>query len=352
MPFKKPFLSTAAALSVSLAAATAQATVTFDWATIGNAGNAADTTGFGAVSYEYRIATTEVTNGQYAEFLNAVDPTGANTLELYDIRMANTFGGIELQAGNAVGNRFVVQSGRSNNPVTYVSWFDSIRFTNWLHNGQGSGDTETGAYTLVGGTSTPSNAATITRSSEANYFLPNENEWYKAAYHDASSGTAGNYFLYATGSNSVPISDQPGTNTGESLSAVNYFNNDDDNSNGFNDGYAVWDGSFSGNPFTDVGAYTEADSPYGTFDQNGNVWEWNENTEVDVLGTLEATLRGGSSLNTSDGEGFLRSTFRLPFDLTVDNSNVGFRVGSPVPEPSSLTLIAAGGVLALRRRRR
>jgi hypothetical protein len=30
--------------------------VTFDWATVGNPGNAADDTGFGAVDYAYRIS--------------------------------------------------------------------------------------------------------------------------------------------------------------------------------------------------------------------------------------------------------------------------------------------------------
>ena len=38
---------------------------------VGDAGNANDTTGFGAVNEEYRIGTYEVTNSQYAEFLNA-----------------------------------------------------------------------------------------------------------------------------------------------------------------------------------------------------------------------------------------------------------------------------------------
>ena len=41
--------------------------------------------------------------------------------------------------------------------MNYVTWYDTIRFANWLNNGQGTGDTETGAYTLLGGTPTPSN---------------------------------------------------------------------------------------------------------------------------------------------------------------------------------------------------
>ena len=33
-------------------------------------------------------------------------------------------------------------------PVNFETWYDTIRFANWLNNGQDSGDTETGAYTL------------------------------------------------------------------------------------------------------------------------------------------------------------------------------------------------------------
>jgi formylglycine-generating enzyme len=43
-----------------------------DWVTVGDAGNAPDKTGYGAVAYEFQIAKFEVTIGQYAEFLNAV----------------------------------------------------------------------------------------------------------------------------------------------------------------------------------------------------------------------------------------------------------------------------------------
>ena len=39
-------------------------------------------------------------------------------------------------------------------PVNYVDFYDALRFANWMNNGQGNGDTETGAYTLLGGTPT------------------------------------------------------------------------------------------------------------------------------------------------------------------------------------------------------
>jgi formylglycine-generating enzyme required for sulfatase activity len=65
-------------------------------------------------------------------------------------------------------------------PVNYVSWYDAARFTNWLHNGQGAGSTETGAYTLSG------NTGIITKNVGATVWLPSEDEWCKAAYYQPS----------------------------------------------------------------------------------------------------------------------------------------------------------------------
>ncbi|MEN1681367.1 MAG: SUMF1/EgtB/PvdO family nonheme iron enzyme [Planctomycetota bacterium] len=321
-------------LAAAAALPAAAGTVSFDFAPVGNAGNAADpdTGGFGAVSYNYAISKTEVTNAQYTAFLNAVDPTGANALALYNTDMAGNFGGIE-NTGTTGGARYVVQTGREQNPVTYVSFFDAMRFTNWLHNGQGGGGTETGAYTIGSGVDE-------VRLADARYWIPSEDEWYKAAYHDASAGTAGVYFDYATGSDMIPVSDQPG----DDPSAVNYFS-DDGIANGFDDGFAVSGSRSLGstNPFTGVGAYTDAASPYGTFDQNGNVLEWNEV----VVSSAFRGFRGGS---WSTDFGFLRSNGRLDISPTFEDSNVGFRVAT-VPEPSSMLMWALAAMGCMVRRR-
>lgn len=329
-----------AAVVIAGFAASASA-VTIDWVTVGNAGNAADTTGFGAVGYEYNIATTEVTNAQYAEFLNAVAATDTNNL--YNINMAGNFGGIS-RTGSSGSYVYTAQAGRENNPVTYVSWYDAARFSNWLTNGQGNGDTESGVYTLTG----PTTISGITRdlNNPNQVFIPTEDEWYKSAYHDASAGTAGDYFLYAMGTDDVPYSDNPTSlNTPDDTNVAN-FGKDDSTANGYDDGYAV-SGSASypnsTNPFTDVGAYTDADSPYGTFDQNGNVWEWNETPTGSSRG-----FRGGSWFI---GEVVLRSSFRNFNNPTLENNIIGFRVASPIPEPASAILLTLGAPLMLRRRR-
>ncbi len=315
-------LSTLAIAASCLSTARA-ATVAFDWATVGDPGNVGEEQQsglphlqgtFGAVAYTYRISKTEVTNAQYSKFLNAVDPAAANTLGLFNPSMAGNFGGIELQAANASGSRFVSQAGRENNPVTFVSWYDSVRFINWLNNGQGTADTESGAYTLNGGTATPTNGLSITREADATVWLPSDDEWYKAAYYDPS----GVYYNYATGSDTIPVSDQPG----DDPSAANYLNNDF-MANGFNDGYAVSGNPINEgpNPYTDVGAYSSATSPYGTYDQNGNVSEWNE-----TLAT--ATARGTRGGSWGTGTDPLAASFRSVTTPTSEFSSIGFRVAS------------------------
>lgn len=329
--------------AVFSAASAAAAPVTFEWAVIGNAGNAGELSGdsaggfgpgvlVGAVAYNYAISKHEVTNAQYAEFLNAVAAT--DSFALYNDSMSDEARGGITRSGAPGSYGYATNANMANKPVNYVSFFDAMRFTNWLHNGQGNGNTETGAYTI-------GNGANEVRSASAKYWIPSEDEWYKAAYHDATAGTSAVYFDYATGGNNVPVSDQPGDNS----AAVNY-RNDDGLINGFNDGYAVSGSPIfpsDTNPLTNVGAYTAAISSYGTFDQNGSVTEWNEA----VFGAPFRGLRGGSWDNFSV---ILRADFRDGFLPTLESSTVGFRVAS-VPEPST-ALLGSLAVCGLMMRRR
>jgi formylglycine-generating enzyme required for sulfatase activity len=307
-------------LAAMLLAPPASALVTIDWVAIGNPGNAADTPSSncyaadcGSVSYEYQISKYEVTNAQYAEFLNA--KAASDPLALYNTSMASY--GI-TRSGVSGSYSYSVTTGFENKPVVWVSFYDSLRFSNWLNNGQGSGDTETGAYTLLGGTATPSNGLTVTRNAGASIFLTSENEWYKAAYYDALSTS---YFDYPTGTNTATGCVGPGSDTGNSA-----------NCNG-----AV-------GASTDVGAYSLSDSPYGTYDQGGNVWEWNEQI---VSGSYRG-IRGGSWLN--DGSA-LAASYPLIDNPAGEIFNVGFRVAS-IPEPGTGLLVMTGLLgLAARRRR-
>lgn len=308
---------------LALLAAPASA-VTIDWVFVGDPGNAADTpstncyaANCGAVADPYLISSFEVTNAQYAEFLNlkaAADPLG-----LYNTSMGTAHGGI-TRSGVSGSFTYAVKAGFADKPVNAVSFYDSLRFTNWLNNGQGSGDTETGAYTLLGGTETPSNGTTVTRNSGAIVFLPNENEWYKAAYYDGLSAT---YFDYPAGTNTATVCSAP-TGTANRANC----------------------GSAAGS-VTDVGAYTGSASPYGTFDQGGNVFEWNETIE-------SGSFRGFRGGNWSNNAGFLAASRPQATDPAFWSVTFGFRVASLVPEPgtSLLVMIGLAGLAARQERRK
>ena len=199
---------------------------TFDieFVTIGNPGNAADTTGdpnsAGSVPYTYRIGKFEVSE-------NMIDKA------------------------NALGSLGITHDGHgANKPATRISWFEAIKFVNWLN----TSTNNTPAYKFDGGGNfqlwDPNDAGynqnNLYRNSLAKYVLPSVHEWYKAAFYDPNAGV---YYDYPTGSDSVPDGiDFVGDTTFDAV---------------------FEDGGFNPQPndITDVGVL----SPYGTAGQGGNV---------------------------------------------------------------------------------
>jgi len=271
---------------------TASSAITIATVPVGDVGNANDPlTGnlYGSVNYAYNIGATEVTNAQYAVFLN--EKAKSDPLELYNPNMGSFDhyrGGIS-RSGVSGSYVYSVKDNMGDKPVNFVSWYDSIRFANWLNNGQGTGDTETGAYTLgalsAGGI--PTGGLDITRNVGATWFLPSENEWYKSAYYQpaAQGGDADNYWAYPTASNSLP--------TTATANSVGDISNPGTNVANYNLG-ANWNGQ-AGNVTTVGSAGPLAKSYYGTDDQGGNVWEWNEalTTLIGIDGSFRG-VRGGS----------------------------------------------------------
>jgi len=294
-----------------LLALPAQAEVTIEWVTVSDAGNACETQSggcFGAVSYAYRMGKYEVTNAHYTEFLNSVAAT--DTYGLYSTSMGAGYGGI-TRSGSSGSYTYSVIAGREEMPVNYVSFYSALRFANWLHNGQLTGaqdasTTEDGAYTFSGMWTAGA------RNADATIFLPSEDEWYKAAYYDAGLAI---YYDYPAASNSQTTCALPGA-------TANTANCD----------------SVEGD-LTDVGSYTGSPSPNGTFDQGGNLWEWNEAVgEFSFRG-----LRGGDFDNAPNA---LAASFRNANDPALDLYIVGFRVAS-IAEPEVLPSLSPTGVALL-----
>jgi formylglycine-generating enzyme len=349
-------------LGLAGAAGTVQANggVTYDLVPVGNPGNANDpATGdlYGGVAYDFQIGKYEVTIGQYTDFLNAVAKTDTYSLYSTDMGSDQNIRGISRTGTSGAFTYSVIApsgttpagaSSPANRPITYVSWFDSARFANWVANGQPTGaqtstTTENGAYDVNGATSGTAPARNVINPNTGatpTYVIPTENEWYKAAYYSPvlNSGSGG-YYTYSTQSNTAP-----GNVIGSGANQANY-------NNGVLSVTQSASYSASQNYLTDAGAFTNSASFYGTFDQSGNVIEWN-----DLTGAAGSS-RGHRGGGWNSGSSSLSSSGRLPFNPSFEGSTVGFRLASPVavPEPSTWVMGLAGIACvawrAVRRRR-
>jgi formylglycine-generating enzyme required for sulfatase activity len=169
-----------------------------NFASVGDQANSADTTGYGAVNYSYQISKYQITQSQYVEFLNAVART--DTYGLYNTNMSGVRGGITRTL--AFGTyTYAVKTNMGNKPINFVNWFSCARYCNWLHNGKPTGaqnasTTENGAYAISG--------TNATKLSGATYWIPTENEWYKAAYFSMNKSGSPGYWKYATQSDADP----------------------------------------------------------------------------------------------------------------------------------------------------
>jgi formylglycine-generating enzyme required for sulfatase activity len=284
-------------------------TFTMDFVTIGNAGNADDIhgAGYGGVGYNYRMGVNEVSRGMIDTY---------NTLSSPALTMSDmaSFG------GNGV-----------NRPATGISWNEAARFVNWLNTSKSfsaaykfstAGNNDDIALWESGDAGY--NAANPFRNANAHYYLPSEDEWYKAAYYDPNKSGGAGYYDYATGSDTAPTAVAGGTTIGT----------------------AVYNGQVGPADITNAGGL----SAYGTMAQSGNVFEWAESGATDPNDSAgeSRVLRGGSWFDVS---GALPASFRFGSSPTGEFDAVGFRVAA-VPEPSALllTLIGALGVVTRRKR--
>jgi formylglycine-generating enzyme required for sulfatase activity len=256
----------------------------------------------GSVPAVFRMGKYEVTNAQYAEFLNA--KAASDPYALFDGRMeGDTMHGGIARTGVDGSYTYAPRPGFAARPVVYVNFFDALRFANWLHNGQGTADTEAGAYSLQpnpGNLPYPANGGSVVREPNATVFIPEENEWYKAAYHAGGS----TYFNFPTRSSTAPTAEAPpgGANSANFASAV------------------------GGGTHSAAGAYGQAASHYGTFDQGGNVQEW-----LETLNAGFRILRGGHFTNNDSA---LSALGRGYWFADGAFEHTGFRVASSVPPPT------------------
>jgi formylglycine-generating enzyme required for sulfatase activity len=317
------------------------ALVALEMVPVGDAGNAADpVTELGAVPYEYRIGKFMVTIAQYTAFLNAVAKNDTHALYHPGMTADLISAGI-ARAGAPGAYIYSVMDNAGNSgarPIAYVSWFDAARMANWMANGQpegvqGPATTEDGAYALAGATAgaAPAPNAVNPNTGEAPAFrVPSEDEWYKAAYFSAAlAGGAGGYFLLPAGSNAYA-----GNQPGGPPSSFNVIGTDK--------AYATTQSanfSSTQNYLTDVGAYAASPSPYGTFDQGGLLWEWND------LASAPGTSRGLRGACWGSAGSPLNAKVTSTASAAREYNDAGFRLAGPAlaAAPGAPAPAASGG---------
>ena len=263
----------------------------------------------GSVAYAFQMGAYEVSNKEYASFLNAVAQNDS-LYRLYSTYMGTDPNGGIMRSGSNGSFVYTVKSGFENKPVNFVNVYSAMRFCNWLHNGaQPNGDTEEGAYRLLGNAT--ANITSVQRNTSARYFLPSVDEWHKAAFYDPSPAAlpSASYWTYAT------KSQQP-SSAQINYSGANY-------------------GSLTAVSTPGVASY------FGAYGQSGNAAEWTEDLYQDPSKIIYRVVAGGnwaSPSNAVSSQGYVNT---LPVTTAA---TTGFRVASitgmplgPTPTPTPIT---------------
>ena len=261
-------------LAALVAAPLPSAAVTIDWVAVGDPGNAADTPSTNCYARELRLGLVRVPDLEVRGHQRPVRGVPEREGGVGSARALQHEHGLRrdlrrhhAQRQSAEATAYSVKSGFADKPVVYVSFYDALRFANWLHNGQGSGDTETGAYTLLGGTATPSNG-TDGHAQRRRLDLSDQRE--RVVQGGVLRRALGELLRLPDGHEHRDRLRRRRARTRGTRRTAGLRR--------------------PGGALTDVGAYSLSDSPYGTYDQGGNVWEWNE--EI-VYGSYRG-IRGGS----------------------------------------------------------
>jgi formylglycine-generating enzyme required for sulfatase activity len=272
---------------------------------------------YGAVDTYYEIGKYEVTVDQFNAFRNSPEGQAART----DGSVLEDYWSDGTDGSRNVGG---------DAPVVNVSLNEAMQYCNWLT----SGDPERGAYTFIDGTA--GTYALIDRDAAAAtldgnngnwvYVLPTENEWYRAAYRRPDGS---GFSDFSNGADDSTQNETP-------IAKV------DDSNADYTEWTTGW--NYDTKQMRDAGFGTMEQN--GTFNMNGNVFEWLEQVVYGSDAFVFTAQRGGTAMKDY---AFMASGYRegglRPWQ---DDYDIGFRIARvvPIPEPMTIGLAMIGGCVA------
>ncbi|TVQ59623.1 MAG: hypothetical protein EA379_10410 [Phycisphaerales bacterium] len=271
----------------------------------------------GAVGYNYRVATTPVTNLHWLGFVRA-----------YHEQFGYPGGGSQFTGAGIVrvGDEYLMFNHAAHHPVN-ILWRYAAMYTNWLHNGKAATPEAflTGAYEVdtKGGTIPPHQAsmANVLRSPGAQYWIPSADEWAKAAHYDPNrhGEGQGGYWLHP-GMQDTPLFPELPENGGQTSAGLATL--------------------------LDAGSYPHVQSPWGLLDTSGGEREW-----LDDYGV--GTINDGRFLRNSSYLANLTSWDHIAAPGGGDNNaRAGFRVAAVIPAPGGAAILSFTLLVSASRRSR
>lgn len=301
----------------------------FDWATIGDPGNAGydrsdpttdpinSITGRGSIGYGYRVSTTEISSGQWVEFLNTFGDHG----DPHDAARDIFASGIERDRSySGPGRRWKLLDGfeeAERIPVLGISWFNAARYCNWLHHGQTTDldKLEYGAYDLrdVVDNIPPE------RSEGARYWIPTFDEYLKAAYYDPNrfGEGQGGWWEQPNGSDTELIVGAP-SDGGQT-----------------NAGISDLDVDATSAEILRLGAYVDVTSPWGLLDVSGGGSEWVDGPVGSFFFTYRYRMGSSAIVTLGDTPTFFDAAYAFQAGPAWAAEFSSFRVAALVPTPAS-----------------
>lgn len=296
--------------------------------------------GRGSVAYDYRIAKTELSSGEWVTFLNTFSPVAQphpywNTVNTLG---ASYWGGTEIFNHPDPQPRFrlINYPNAANLPVIGIPWYMAAMYCNWLHNGRSSDPASLirGAYdtTTWGTNQDGSFSDALTHETGARYWIPTLDEWLKAGYYDPNDHGQGDdgWWLYANSKDRPPIPGAPGV--GET--AVGWNQAPGSNMVGY---------------LVPLGAYPDQTSPWGLLDISGGAGEYVEEATPWArywLGSYPVRQQN------PDPNDIFNSLLRVGGDHPNGAGFAGLRLASAVPSSGAATLLLIVGGCIFQRRTR